>query len=127
VETTLATVPAALTLGVLHAQGSGTFVSHGLPHALLLASCGVATAIPLLLFAAAARRVPLSTVGLLQYLTPSMQLLIGVFVYGEAMPPGRLVGFAIVWLALAVFSVDSLRHARSGGHSPIVEVGPAGL
>jgi chloramphenicol-sensitive protein RarD len=127
VETALVAVPAAATLAVLHAQGSGTFVSHGLGHALLLASAGIATAVPLLLFAAAARRVPLSTVGLLQYLTPTMQLLIGVFVYGEAMPPGRLVGFAIVWLALAVFTADSLRHARSGNRHPIVEVVPARL
>ena len=75
----------------------------------------------------AARRVPLSTVGLLQYLTPSMQLLIGVFVYGEPMPAGRVVGFAIVWLALVVFTVDSLRHARSGSRPAIAEVVPAGL
>ena len=78
----------------------------------------MATAVPLLLFAAAARRIPLSTVGLLQYLTPCMQLTIGVFVYGEPMPPVRLVGFALVWLALAVFTVDSLRHARAGVDAP---------
>ena len=72
-----------------------------------------ATAVPLLLFAAAARRVPLSTVGLLQYVNPLMQLAIGVFVLGEPMPPARLVGFVIVWLALAVFTADSLRQAHS--------------
>ena len=127
VETTLVAIPAAATLAVLHAQGSGTFASHGLPHVLLLASSGIATAVPLLLFAAAARRVPLSTVGLLQYLTPTMQLLIGVFVYGEPMPAGRLAGFAIVWLALLVFTVDSLRHARTGSRRPIAEVVPARL
>jgi chloramphenicol-sensitive protein RarD len=127
VETTLVAVPAAVTLAVLHAHGSGTFASHGPSHALLLASSGIATAVPLLLFAAAARRVPLSTVGLLQYLTPSMQLLIGVFVYGEPMPAGRLVGFAIVWLALAVFTVDSLRHARGSSRRPIAEAVPVGL
>jgi chloramphenicol-sensitive protein RarD len=127
VETMLVAVPAAATLAVLHAHGSGTFAAHGLSHAALLASSGIATAVPLLLFAAAARRVPLTTVGLLQYLTPTMQLLIGVFVYGEPMPAGRLVGFAIVWLALGVFTVDSLRHARSGSRRPIAEVVPAGL
>jgi chloramphenicol-sensitive protein RarD len=79
----------------------------------LLALSGVATAVPLLLFAAAARRVPLSTVGLLQYVNPLMQLAIGVFVLGEPMPPARLVGFAIVWLALVVFTADTLRQARS--------------
>jgi chloramphenicol-sensitive protein RarD len=72
----------------------------------------VATAVPLLLFAASARRVPLSTVGLLQYANPLIQLVIGVFVLGEPMPPARLAGFAIIWLALAVFTVDSLRTAH---------------
>ena len=127
VETALVAVPAAVALGVLHAHGAGTFGHTGVGNALLLASSGIATAIPLLLFAAAARRVPLSTMGLLQYLTPSMQLMIGVFVYGEPMPPARLAGFAIVWLALAVFTVDSLRHARSGGRRAVPEAVPAGL
>ena len=127
VETALVAVPAAAFLGVLHARGSGTFGHFGAGHSLLLISSGVATAIPLLLFAAAARRIPLSTVGLLQYLTPSMQLAIGVFVYDEPMPPARLVGFAIVWLALAVFTVDSLRHARSNSRRPVPAAVAAGL
>jgi len=87
----------------------------------------VATAVPLLLFAAAARRIPLSTVGLLQYLTPSMQLAIGVFVYGEPMPPARLAGFAIVWTALAVFTADTLRHARAGSRRAVPETVAAGI
>ena len=112
-ETAIVAVPAAVVLAVLHGSGDGTAVSEGAGHLLLLASSGVATAVPLLLFAAATSRIPLSTVGLLQYLTPSMQLAIGVFVYGEPMPPARLAGFAIVWLALAVFTVDTLRSARA--------------
>jgi chloramphenicol-sensitive protein RarD len=112
VETALVALPAAVFLGVLHAHGQGSFAAHGAGHALLLVSCGVATAVPLLLFAAAARRIPLSTVGLLQYVTPLMQLSIGVFVDHEPMPPARLAGFAVVWLALGVFTVDSLRTAR---------------
>ena len=96
-------------------------------HSLLLISSGAATAIPLLLFAAAARRIPLSTVGLLQYLTPLMQLAIGVFVYDEPMPPARLAGFAIVWLALGVFTVDMLRHARTNSRRVDVATVPAGL
>jgi chloramphenicol-sensitive protein RarD len=127
VETALVALPAAAVLGILHAHGTGTFGHAGVGNALLLASSGIATAIPLLLFAAAARRIPLSTVGLLQYLTPLMQLVIGVFVYGEPMPPARLAGFAIVWLALAVFTVDSLRHARSENRRVAAEVVPAGL
>ncbi|RBY94139.1 EamA family transporter RarD [Blastococcus sp. TBT05-19] len=113
-ETALVAVPAAVTLGVLHGGGEGTFANAGAGHALLLMSSGVATAVPLLLFATAARRIPLSTVGLLQYLTPLMQLAIGVFVYDEPMPPARLAGFVIVWVALAVFTADMLRHARAG-------------
>jgi chloramphenicol-sensitive protein RarD len=112
-ETAIVAVPAVVVLAVLHSSGDGTAVSEGTGHLLLLVSSGVATAIPLLLFAAATSRIPLSTVGLLQYLTPSMQLAIGVFVYAEPMPPARLVGFAIVWLALAVFTVDTLRSSRA--------------
>jgi chloramphenicol-sensitive protein RarD len=81
----------------------------------------------LLLFAAAAGRIPLSTIGLLQYVTPLMQLAIGVFVYDEAMPPARLVGFVIVWVALAVFTADSLRHARSQSRRPAGAALPAGV
>jgi chloramphenicol-sensitive protein RarD len=127
VETLIVAVPAAVVLGVLHAHGHGTFGNAGTANALLLVSSGIATAIPLLLFAAAARRIPLSTVGLLQYLTPLMQLAIGVFVYDEPMPPARLAGFVIVWVALAVFTADSLRHARTAGRRAVVETVPAGL
>jgi chloramphenicol-sensitive protein RarD len=127
VETALVALPAVAVLAVLQADGSATFGGEGAGHAALLLSSGVATAVPLLLFAAAARRIPLSTVGLLQYVTPLMQLAIGVFVYDEPMPPARLVGFAIVWLALAVFTADSLRHARASNRRPVTEPLPAGL
>jgi chloramphenicol-sensitive protein RarD len=124
VETAIVAVPAAVLLGVLHAQGHGTFGHAGAGNAVLLISSGVATAVPLLLFAAATRRIPLSTVGLLQYLTPLMQLSVGVFVDGEPMPPARLAGFAIVWVALAVFTVDSVRNARAGGRRLAAETVP---
>ena len=126
-ETAIVAGPAAVVLAVLHANGDGTAGSEGPGHLFLLMSSGVATAIPLLLFAAATSRIPLSTVGLLQYLTPSMQLAIGVFVYGEPMPPVRLVGFAIVWLALAVFTVDSLRAAHVSRRRVVAPPVPAGL
>ncbi|MGY1664844.1 EamA family transporter RarD [Geodermatophilus sp. SYSU D00696] len=113
VETAVTFLPAVVFLGVLHATGRGTAGEAGTGHLLLLLASGIATAVPLLLFAAAARRIPLSTVGLLQYVTPLMQLALGVFVFDEPMPPARLVGFAIVWAALAVFTVDSLRSARA--------------
>ncbi len=121
VETAVAFLPALAFLGVLHATGRGTAGEAGTGHLLLLLASGVATAVPLLLFAAAARRIPLSTVGLLQYVTPLMQLALGVFVFHEPMPPARLAGFAIVWAALAVFTVDSLRTARAVGRRAAAE------
>jgi chloramphenicol-sensitive protein RarD len=127
VETALVAIPAGIVLAVLHSHGDGTFGNAGTGHTLLLMSSGVATAIPLLLFAAAARRIPLSTVGLLQYVTPLMQLAIGVFVYDEPMPPARLAGFVIVWVALAVFTADSLRHARASSRRTAAERVPAPL
>ncbi len=125
VETALVVVPAVAVLAVLHAQGEGTAGEAGTGHLLLLLSSGVATAVPLLLFAGATRRIPLSTVGLLQYVTPLMQLAIGVFVYEEPMPPARLAGFVIVWVALAVFTADSLRTARAGARRRAAEAAPA--
>jgi chloramphenicol-sensitive protein RarD len=126
VETAVVFVPALVVLGVLEARGDAAFGHAGVGESFLLVSTGLATAVPLLLFAAAASRVPLSTVGLLQYVTPLMQLSIGVFVYDEPMPAARLAGFAIVWLALAVFTVDSLRQAHSTRRAEVVPV-PAGM
>ncbi|MGY1615113.1 EamA family transporter RarD [Geodermatophilus sp. SYSU D00691] len=124
-ETALVAVPAVVFLGMLQGGGDGTAFGEGAGHFALLVSSGVATAIPLLLFAAATRRIPLSTVGLLQYLTPLMQLAIGVFVRHEPMPPARLAGFVIVWVALAVLTVDSLRTARAAARRPADEALPA--
>ena len=77
---------------------------------LLLA--GPLTAIPLLLFAAGARRIPMATLGILQYISPSLQMLLGVWLYGEAFDPARAVGFYLIWLALVVYSLDSLWNGR---------------
>jgi len=74
---------------------------------------GVVTSVPLLLFAGAARRVPLVTLGLLQYLAPTLQFLIGVLVLGEAMPAVRWIGFGLVWVGLALFSADQLSAQRT--------------
>lgn len=108
---TMALAPLALVgLAVLTASGEGTATSGGIGHLALLASTGVATVVPLLCFAAAARRVPLSTIGLLQYLSPVLQLTSGVVLLGESLPPSRLAGFAIVWLALLILTADGLQH-----------------
>ncbi len=106
-------LPALAYLAVLGLQGSATFVGFGAGHTLLLVSTGLVTCGPLLAFAAAARALPLSVLGLLQYLTPVLQFLLGVFWFGESMPLSRWAGFALVWLALMVLSADALRHARS--------------
>jgi chloramphenicol-sensitive protein RarD len=102
-------------LGWLERSGSGSFTNHGLSHAALLAAAGVVTALPLIMFAGAARRLPLSIIGLLQYLAPILQFLVGLLVFHEAMPAARWWGFALVWIALVVLSVDGLRSLRSPG------------
>lgn len=100
-------------LAVLQATGGGTLTGHGGGHVALLVLSGVLTALPLLLFAAAAQRLALITLGLLFYMTPVMQMSWGVLVGNEPMPPLRWVGFALIWLALLVFTTDALRRARA--------------
>jgi len=113
IETALATPFAVGYLIVLQAGGQAVFVGHGAGHVVLLVLAGVLTAVPLLLFAAAAHRLPLVTMGLLFYMTPIMQLSWGVLVGHEPMPPARWLGFGLIWVALAVFTVDAVRRARS--------------
>ena len=98
-------LPAVAYLLCLGADGDGTFATEGTGHAALLALGGVFTAVPLMLFGAAAIRIPLTTLGLIQYLAPTLQFAIGVLIYTEPMPASRLAGFALVWVALAVFTV----------------------
>jgi chloramphenicol-sensitive protein RarD len=105
--------PLALAYVVwLVAQGDSTFASHGPGHTLLFMTTGIVTAVPLLCFGGAAIRVPMVTLGLLQYLTPTLQFILGVVHFHEDMPTGRWVGFVLVWVALAIFTVDALRHRR---------------
>ena len=96
----------------LASRNSLVFGHSSLSETLLLAGAGVVTAVPLLLFSGAAIRIPLSTMGLLQYLTPSIQFFLGIFLLREPMSPVLLTGFLIVWAALAVFTFDSLRHGQ---------------
>lgn len=112
VETAVAT-PFALVY-LVHLQLTGALVlgHHATSTTVLLMCTGVVTAVPLLMFGGAANLIPLTTIGLLQYLTPSIQFVIGVWVDGEAMTPARWAGFVIVWAALAVFSYDGLRHGQ---------------
>ncbi|MFE0578416.1 EamA family transporter RarD [Streptomyces sp. NPDC058874] len=111
-ETAMLFLPALGYLLWLGAQGRSSFASQGVGHALLLAATGLVTAIPLVLFGAAAIRVPLSTLGLLQYMAPVFQFGLGVLYFHEAMPPERWAGFSLVWAALAILTWDALRTAR---------------
>ncbi|URM90118.1 EamA family transporter RarD [Streptomyces sp. MRC013] len=111
-ETAVLFLPAVGYLVWLGARGSATFGTAGAGHMALLASSGLVTAVPLVCFGAAAIRVPLSTLGLLQYLAPVFQFLMGVLYFREAMPPERWAGFALVWLALALLTWDALRGVR---------------
>jgi chloramphenicol-sensitive protein RarD len=124
VETAVLAPLALAYLLIIGANGDGTFTSHGAGHTLLLAAAGPVTAVPLLLFAAASSRVALSRMGLMQYLTPCIQFLIGVFVRHESLPALRLVGFLLVWVALLVFTADSTSSRRRG---PIASPAPIPL
>jgi chloramphenicol-sensitive protein RarD len=96
----------------LGARGEAAFLHGSAGRDVLLVGLGLITAVPLLAFGAAASRIPLSLLGLLQYLTPTLQLLCGVVVLGEPLPPQRLAGFVLVWAALVVLTVDALRSTR---------------
>ena len=105
--------PIALAFIVIgEVDGTASLGRDGLGLTVLLVLLGPVTAIPLLLFGAAARRMPLSTVGALQYSTPILQFILGITVFGEVMSTGRWIGFALVWVALVIFTVDALRQAR---------------
>ncbi|MGW7541259.1 EamA family transporter RarD [Streptomyces sp. NPDC054770] len=116
-ETAIQFLPALGYLLWLSGHGESSFADHGAGHAALLASTGIVTAVPLVCFGAAAIRVPLSTLGLLQYLAPVFQFLCGILYFHEAMPAERWAGFALVWLALALLTWDALRTARRGARA----------
>ncbi|MDQ3934387.1 MAG: EamA family transporter RarD [Actinomycetota bacterium] len=111
-ETLILLAPALGYLLLLEANGTGTFAHESAGHTALLISAGAATALPLLLFSASVTRVPLTVIGMLQYLTPTIQFLVGLLVFGEDMPASRWIGFGLVWAALALLSADALRAGR---------------
>jgi chloramphenicol-sensitive protein RarD len=108
----LAPVATVLLIIVAATSGGLSIGSNGLSHAVLLGLAGVITAIPLLFFAAGARRVPLTVMGILQFLTPVMQFVAGAWILHEPMTAERWVGFILVWIALTVLTIDSLVAAR---------------
>lgn len=113
-ETTSILLPAIVYLVFAEISGIGSF-GHGTPiTTLLLIFAGFITSVPLLLFSAGAQSVPLSIMGLLQYVSPSIQFLIGVFIYKEPFTVERLIGFIIIWLALTIFSFESFKNWQKG-------------
>jgi chloramphenicol-sensitive protein RarD len=120
IETAVLAPVALMVMTGFMVTGQSAVESDGLRGVLLLVLLGPITAIPLLLFGGATNRVPLSTLGLMQYITPLAQFIIGYFVFGELMSSTRWAGFLLVWTALVVFSIDMYRSARrsAGSASP---------
>ena len=114
VETLLLLAPAVGFLATEHSAGRGVFGHVGWQTSLLMMVSGLITAVPLLCFSAAAQRIPLSAIGLMQYIGPSLQFLLGLFVYGEPFDSGKLIGFVIVWIALAIYAWSAITVGRRG-------------
>ncbi len=107
----LAPVAAGYILWLM-SRGSSSFGHEGIGHVALIIGTGVVTAIPLICFGAAATRVSMTTLGLLQYLAPTFQFALGVFLFGEPMPTMRWIGFMLVWVALVIFTFEAVNHRR---------------
>ncbi|MEM9777692.1 MAG: EamA family transporter RarD [Chloroflexota bacterium] len=120
VETAGVFLPALGYLIYLAVMGTGSFISVGSFTSWVLVGTGLATAIPLLMFAGAAQRIPLSMVGMMQYIAPTIQLLIGVLMYAEPFPAERQIGFAFIWAALILFSAEGLWQQRTQSAAPAV-------
>ena len=112
IETGAMFIPALIMLGVLAQRQELTTTQQGLGTSALLMGLGILTVVPLLLFGYATPKVPLSLMGLMQYTNPTIQFILGLVVFQEAMSPTRFIGFALVWIALTILAVDGLRSAR---------------
>ena len=121
-ETGILFLPALGFLIFADISGSGIFLHTGIQTDLLLAGAGAVTTIPLLMFASAARRISLSTIGILQYISPTLQFLTGFVIFHEPFSRSRLIGFGIVWLALIIFILEN-RLAHRNPPPPIPELG----
>ncbi|HWQ11227.1 MAG TPA: EamA family transporter RarD [Roseiflexaceae bacterium] len=111
-ETLLLVPPALAYLGYREAMGAATFTFADPLTALLLVGAGGVTAAPLLLFAVGARRIQLTTLGIIQYMAPTLQFAIGVLLYGEPLSPQRLAGFVLIWIALAIYTLEGALRVR---------------
>ena len=121
-ETGILFIPALIYLGVAEANGTGAFLHTGVTSDFLMIGAGLVTTVPLLMFASAAKQIPLTMIGVLQYLAPTIQFLLGIFVYKEKFDHTQLIGFSIVWLALVIFWVENYLAHRTPVE-PIPELG----
>jgi chloramphenicol-sensitive protein RarD len=121
-ETALVFPIALIYLAFVQSTGTGAFLHQGALTDILLIGTGVVTSIPLLMFASAARQIPLTMIGVLQYIAPTLQFLIGIFLYHEPFDRSRLIGFSLVWLALIIFWVENYL-ANRVPVQPIPELG----
>jgi len=119
-ETGLLFLPALITLLYVETIGQGAFLHTGAISDVLMVGAGLMTTIPLLMFASAARRIPLSLVGILQYIAPTLQFLLGVLVYAEPFTRAQLTGFSIVWIALILFAVEGYLASRAKRTEPVI-------
>jgi len=122
IETGILCLPALVYLIFVESNGTGAFLHTGLTSSLLMIGAGLVTTIPLLMFATAARLIPLWVVGLLQYIAPTLQFIIGVFIYKEPFSHDQLIGFSIVWTALIIFLVENYLATRTSVE-PLPELG----
>ena len=111
-ESTFLAIPLAIYLFVLERHGQGTFGHAGWQTTLLLVLAGLVTALPLLMFSAGAKQVPMTMLGILQYVAPTIQFIIGIVLYHEPFSQSQLVGFSFIWVALALFTVESTAQHR---------------
>lgn len=122
-ETGILFIPALIFLTYLGITGKGAFLGGSPKTDILLVGAGMVTAVPLLFFASAARRIPLVMIGLMQFIAPTIQFMIGVFIYEEPFSQDQLFGFSIVWLALIVFWIEGYMANRKNIPAPIPELG----
>lgn len=106
-ETGILFLPALAYLGIVQTNDTAAFLHSGISSDILMIGAGLVTTVPLLMFASAAKQIPLTMIGVLQYLAPTIQFLIGIFIYEEAFDQSRLIGFGMVWLALIIFWVEN--------------------
>lgn len=118
IETGAVLIPAIIFLLVVEMNGTAAFGHASATTTFLLALSGIITAIPLIFFASGAHLVPLTTIGILQYIAPTIQFLIGVFIYDEPFTRGRFIGFSIVWIALIIFTLEGFSHHYRVNHPP---------